>query len=126
MKLVPVITMGQTYDDNYYSQAGDSDEFHIQTLGWQLDGDIQDGPHEYQAQYQGKAGFVENSSADNYVDQVARLFGDGQLVGGHGGHRLTGEDHAVDREHGVGARRRLALELGDVARDRDVAEGGLE
>lgn len=75
MKLVPVITLGQTYDDNFYSQAGDSDEFHIQTLGWQLDGDIKDGPNEYQAQYHGNAGFVDSSSADNYVDHVARLQG---------------------------------------------------
>ena len=35
------------------------------------------------------------------LDQVERLVGDGQLVGGHGGHRLAGEDHAVDRQHGV-------------------------
>lgn len=75
MKLVPVITMEQTYDDNFYRQSGNTSEFHIQTLGWQLDGDIQDGPHEYRAQYHGKAGFIDSSSNDNYVDHVARLQG---------------------------------------------------
>ena len=38
------------------------------------------------------------------LDQVERLLGDGQLVGGHRGDRLAHEDGAVDGEDGVGAR----------------------
>jgi hypothetical protein len=48
------------------------------------------------------------------LDQVERLLGDGQLVGGHRGHRLAHEHRAVDREHRVGARGRLLLQMRDV------------
>ena len=58
------------------------------------------------------------------LDQVERLLRDGQLVRRHGGHRLAGEDHPVDGEHRVRARRRLLLELGDVGRRQDGPHAG--
>lgn len=83
MNLVPVLTLGQTYDDNFYRQAGETSEFHLQTLGLQLDGDIKNGPHEYRALYRGNAGFVESSSADNYFDHTARLQGKWHMANRH-------------------------------------------
>jgi hypothetical protein len=58
------------------------------------------------------------------LDQVEGLLGDGRLVGGHRGHRLAHEHHAVDREHGVGARRRLLLQMRDVLGGDDRAHAG--
>ena len=48
------------------------------------------------------------------LDQVERLVGDRQVVGRDGGHRLAGEDDAIDRQHGVGARLGARLQLRDV------------
>ena len=58
------------------------------------------------------------------LDQVEGLLGDGQLVGGHGGDRLADEHDAIDGQHGVGPRRGLALQLGDVGRGEDRAHAG--
>ncbi len=58
------------------------------------------------------------------LDQVEGLLRDGRLVRGHGGHRLPHEHHAVDGEHGVGARGRLLLEVGDVLRREHRADAG--
>jgi len=59
-----------------------------------------------------------------HVDQVERFLGDGRLVGGDGGDRLAREDDAVDRQHGVRARRRLLLQHGDVGGGQDRAHAG--
>jgi len=56
-----------------------------------------------------------------HVDQVERLFGDRELVRGDGRDRLAREHDAVDRQHGVRARRRLFLELRDVGRGQHRA-----
>ena len=48
------------------------------------------------------------------LDQVERLLGDGQLVRGHRGHRLADEDHPIDGEHRMGARRGFLLQMRDV------------
>ena len=59
-----------------------------------------------------------------HLDEVERLLGDGELVGGHRGHGLAGEHDAVDGEHRVRARRRLPLQLGDVGGGEHRAHAG--
>ena len=49
-----------------------------------------------------------------HLDQIERLLGDRELIGGDGCDRLAREHDAVDRQHGVRARRRLFLQHGDV------------
>ena len=58
------------------------------------------------------------------LDQVERLLGDGQLVGGDGGHRMADEHHAVDGQDRMGPRGRLALQLRDVGRGEDGPHAG--
>ena len=55
------------------------------------------------------------------IDEIEGFLGDRQLVGGHRRDRLPDEDHAIDGQHGVGARRRLALQLGNVGGRDDRA-----
>ena len=58
------------------------------------------------------------------LDQVERLLGDRQLVGGDRRHRLAREDDAIDRQHRVGPGGRLVLQLRDVRRDQDRPHAG--
>lgn len=82
--LVPVLGIQQIYDDNFYRQSGgDTESLHLQILDLGLEGIALDGPHEYRAAYQASAGFVEDSSADNYVDHTAELQGKWEMTSRH-------------------------------------------
>lgn len=79
--LVPALGIRQIYDDNFYRQEGDDSEaFHVQALDFSLDAIALDGPHEYRARYQADAGFIDQSSDDNYIDQSARFQGKWEMA----------------------------------------------
>ena len=58
------------------------------------------------------------------LDQVERLLADGRLVSGHGGDRMPDEHHAVDGQHRMCPRRRLALQLRNVGGGEDRPHAG--
>ena len=59
-----------------------------------------------------------------HLDEIERFFRDGGLVRGDRRDRLSRKDDTVDREDRVRARRRLALELGNVGRRQHGADAG--
>lgn len=73
--LVPVLTVREEYDGNLYREAENEEEAWIQVMILDMKARALDGPHEYALDYRGEAGFVDESSEDNYVDQSTRLGG---------------------------------------------------
>lgn len=84
INLVPTLGISHVYDDNFYRQSGGSGEtFNLQILDLDLTAIALDGPHEYRAIYKGQAGFVDESSDDDYYDQTARLNGRWEMTARH-------------------------------------------
>jgi len=72
---VPSLTVFEEYDSNLYRQNKDAEESWIQIMVLRMKAQAFDGPHEYTANYRGAAGFFDNTSSDNYIDQSASLGG---------------------------------------------------
>lgn len=80
---VPALAIKEEYDSNLYRQPENAQESLIQVMLLNMKALALDGPHEYSLNYRGEAGFVQNSSDDNYVDQAATLDGNWDLNARH-------------------------------------------
>jgi len=93
--LTPILSVKEAYDSNLYRKANNEEESWVQALMLGMNAVAHDGPHEYSLNYNGEAGFFENSSADNYIDNAATLDGKWEANSRHrfeltGGYR---QDH---------------------------------
>jgi hypothetical protein len=93
--ITPTLTLREEYDSNLFRQHDDVTESWVQVMLLHMQALAQDGPHEYTLDYRGEAGFVDNSSADDYVDHAVTVDGKWDMATRHRAQLMAGylRDH---------------------------------